>query len=287
MSLDADLAARAVPHGSMLHYSLLFAPETQRHALLVVHAFRTHTLDIAQATREAHVAELRIGWWREELDRIESAAPRHPLGQEVAAVLSRFDLDPAPLRDMLRAADGELAGTPITSWEALGEYCRLGAGAAQRLSAAILAGMADKRDALATFGGRLGEALRLTEILRDVREDANFGRIYLPLEELDKRGLTVASFGEGSNPERQSLFLEAHDRAATMFDGLTETLREGEYAAQTPGLILAALHVALLEKMRRDDFGPGENKPRLSPAWKLWTAWRTARRAARGKGALV
>lgn len=283
MSLDPTLAARAVPRGSMLHYSLLFAPEDKRPALTVVHAFRTLVQGIARATREPQVAQLKLGWWREELDRIDAGKARHPLGTEVAAVAARYEIGLAPFREMLQAAEIELDETAITTWATLGEYGRLGAGAAQRSSAVVLAGAAGKRDALDTFGARLGEAVRLTEILRDVREDANIGRVYLPLEELDRRGLTVASFRAPGDGERQGLLLDAHERAVALLDGLDQLLEEDQLLAQAPGLCLAALHRALLQKMQRCEFEFGEEKPRLNPARRLWIAWRTATRAARRK----
>ena len=283
MTLDPDLAARAVPRGSMLHYSLLFAPEDKRPALTLVHAFRAHLQSIARATREPQVAELKLGWWREELDRIDAGKARHPLGTEVAAVVSRYEIELAPFREMVQAAEMELDETAITSWATLREYCRLGAGAAQRSSAAVLAGAAGRRDALDTFGARLGEAVRLTEILRDVREDANFGRVYLPLEELDKRGLTVASFRAPGAGEQQGLLLDAHERAAALFDGLDELLEDDQVVSLAPSLSLAALHRALLRKMQRCDFEFGEERPRLNPVRRLWIAWHTATRAASGK----
>lgn len=283
MSLDAALAARAVPHGSMLHYSLLFAPEAERYALTVVHAFRVHMLDIVRSTRETQVAEVKIHWWREELDRIEATEPRHPLGREIATVAHRFDLDPTRFRDMLRAAEVELSQTSITTWTELRHYCHLSAGAAQKLCTAILATPPRRNEALTTFASRLGEALKLTQILRDAREDAHFGRVYLPLDELERRGLTVASFKAQPTAEGSSLLGEIHDRAMAAFRDAISSLDARDHAAQTPGLILAALHEKLLEKMKQRNFDDGQRKMGLSPPRKLWIAWRTARRAALGK----
>ncbi len=282
-AIDEPAADHAAPPGSCLQFALLFAPAGQRQGIAILHAFKAHLWTIARSTQEAAVARLKLQWWRDEISRIRSGTPVHPLGRNLADTVRRFHLDGTLLETVFEGAVRELDPAPQHSWDDLDEHCRLSEGALQQLVTQVQAGDASGGPAPA-FAEKLGQAMRLAQILRDFREDAAFGRAYIPLEALDARALRVQGLNEtpDTSPAVRALLEDLCRRADTRLDALGNELSADEFAAQTPSLVLGGLARGLLKKMRQRNFHFGEDKAALPAMQKLWIAWRTARRAARG-----
>jgi phytoene synthase len=276
----ADAIGRGVPPGSLRYFAVLFAAAGARPRVEALYAFEAELRRIVDA--EAHeAAHARLQWWRGELDRLAAGRPTHPLAHALAGLREARDADLGLLHEMLVAADLDLARFTYRNWTELEAYCARAGGALQMLAAATLAGQRGLTDAERDFARRLGSAIRQVEMLRDLTQDAARGRFYAPLD-----ALTAARIEPGSlaHPPADPGCFEFVDtwRSRVRADlaslpSLLVTL--DERTAQRHGLVLAALHARLLERMARSS-GVDSEPAELGPWTRLWTAWRAARRYA-------
>jgi len=133
-------------------------------------------------------------------------------------------------------------------------------------------------DATKIYAHDLGMAFQLTNIIRDVKEDALRDRIYLPQDmlqqfEVDKSTLTAAS----STPQLKRLLSELTNHADQYYQSAMQALPEGDRWNQRSGLIMSAIYHAVLERIRKNDFEVLHGRTSLPTLSKLWIAWRTAR----------
>ena len=156
-------------------------------------------------------------------------------------------------------------------------YCHRVAGIVGLMSAEIF-GYADP--ATRQYARDLGIAFQLTNIVRDVGEDARRGRIYLPQDELARHGVTDAGLLNGeSSAAFRALMAEQVARARAWYGRAIGALPIQDAFAQRPGLIMAAIYRALLDEIARDGYRVLDHRIALTPLRKLWIAWKTARRA--------
>jgi phytoene synthase len=159
----------------------------------------------------------------------------------------------------------------------LERYCHLVAGVVGLLSAEIF-GYRDARTR--SYAHDLGIAFQLTNIIRDVGEDARRGRVYLPEQELAAHGISAAAIVERrGGPGFPALMTTQVARAREWYRRALGALPTVDRHAQRPGLVMAAIYGALLDEIERDGFSVLERRIALTPLRKFWIAWRTARRA--------
>jgi phytoene synthase len=131
-----------------------------------------------------------------------------------------------------------------------------------------------------TYARDLGIAFQLTNIIRDVGEDARRGRIYLPQDELARHGVAPSSLllRDGGDAFH-ALMTEQIDRARHWYERALGALPDADRRAQRPGLIMAGIYRALLDQIERDSDSVLKRRVALTPLRKLWIGWTTARRA--------
>jgi phytoene synthase len=152
-------------------------------------------------------------------------------------------------------------------------YCHRVAGVVGEASALIF-GVTDR--ATLKYANRLGLAFQLTNILRDVGEDARRGRLYLPQDELARFGVSEQDILQARpSPAFVNLMRFQYERAARTYDEAMALLPAADRKAQRPGLIMAAIYRRLLEEVKDDGFRVLEHRIRLTPLTKLWLAWKT------------
>jgi len=118
--------------------------------------------------------------------------------------------------------------------------------------------------------------LQLTNIIRDVGEDARKNRIYLPMDELRQFGVPAADILQGRETgEFRKLMAFEADRARNHYRQALQALPDPDRRSQRPGLIMAAIYRALLEEIERDGFRVLTRKTALTPLRKFWIAWKT------------
>ena len=279
MNPDDYCQRKAAASGSSFYYSFLFLPAEQRRAILALYAFCREVDDLVDECNDTGVARLKLQWWREEIGRAFQGNPQHPVTQALQPHLQRYNLPEEYFREILDGMEMDLTQQRYADFSALALYCYRAAGVVGLLAAEIF-GYRDR--GTLKYATELGTALQLTNILRDVREDARRGRIYLPQDELRAAGAQEEDILRGaSTPRLQALFAQQAARARDYYARAEQSLPEVDRATQRSGLIMAAIYRTLLDEIEDDDFRVLERRVALTPLRKLWIAWKIVRREKR------
>ncbi len=279
MSPDRYCQQRAAASGSSFYYSFLFLPPEQRQAITALYAFCREVDDVVDECRDAGVARIKLDWWRGELERCFAGEPGHPVTRALQAPLAQYNLPREYFTEIIDGMQMDLEQSRYASFSELALYCYRVAGVVGLLSAEIFG---YRERGTLEYAQQLGTAFQLTNILRDVREDARRGRIYIPQEDLERFGVDPRDLLLGSAGERQrELFAFQAQRARRCYRNALDRLPAGDRYAQRAGLIMAAIYQALLDEIEADGFRVLEQSTRLTPLRKLWIAWRTASREKR------
>ena len=264
---------KAAKSGSSFYYSFLFLPPQQRRAITALYAFCREVDDVVDECSDFNVARATLDWWRAEVARVYHGHPEHPVGQALAQIVHSFALPAAQLYEIIDGMEMDLTHNRYGSFDDLALYCHRVAGVVGLLSARIF-GYRDS--ATETYAHELGLAFQLTNIIRDVGEDARRNRIYLPLDELARFKVAESDILDGreSAAFRQLMAFQA-ERADACYRKAYAALPEGDRRAQRTGLVMAAIYHTLLEEIRRDEYRVLNQRIALTPLRKLWIAWKT------------
>lgn len=274
--LDDSLVNRAAPAGSMRYFSLLYAPEDKRDQLCALYVIDAEIRESAQNANH-DVAHTRLSWWRAEIDRLVNGNPQHPATRVLNDAQPVDRMYFAKLHEAMAAADMDLTRMTYSNMRELRAYCSRSGGAIQELMAAQLVAPAALDDASRASANRLGIGVRESEILRDLRQDACQGRVYLPQDRLTAHGVTLEDLRNREIAPRLKNALREYR------DAVQEELRSalGAVGAQLrPLAVLAALHRRLLDRIAAHDYDVATSRIELGPIEKPWVAWRAARRHA-------
>jgi 15-cis-phytoene synthase len=271
--LDDSLVNRAAPAGSMRYFSLLYAPEDKRDQLCALYVIDAEIRESAQSANH-DVAHTRLQWWRGEIDRLVNGNPQHPATRLLndAPPTDRTSFN--KLHETLVAADMDLARMTYSNMGELRAYCSRSGGAIQELMAAQLVAPAALDEAHRSTANRMGIGVRQSEILRDLRQDACEGRVYLPQDRLTEHSVTLEDLrGREVAPRLKTALREYRDAVK---DELQSALASTS-AQLRPLAVLAALHGRLLDRIAANDYDIAIARIELGPIEKPWVAWRTAR----------
>lgn len=270
---------KAASSGSSFYYSFLFLPPQQRKAITALYAFCREVDDVVDECQDPQVAITKLQWWREEVTNLYAGKPQHPVGQALLPHLEHFNLSQEYLLEIIDGMAMDLGQVRYASFKELSLYCYRVASVVGLLAAEIF-GYQDRHTT--KYAHNLGMAFQLTNILRDVGEDARRGRIYLPQDELEQFGVNESDILRGHRTANmQALFTYQAQRARDYYDKAFELLPEQDRYNQRSGLIMAAIYLNTLDKIEKENFPVLERRVSLSPWRKLWVAWRTARKEAR------
>lgn len=270
---------KAAGSGSSFYYSFRFLPADKRSAILALYAFCREVDDVVDECSDPGVARLKLQWWREEIDRAFSGDPQHPVTQALQAQLARYNLPREYFHEIVDGMEMDLDQHRYPSFSELALYCYRVAGVVGLLSVEIFG---YQNRATLKYATELGTAFQLTNIIRDIREDAARGRIYLPMDELARFDVSpqdILGFHYTENFRRLMAFQA--ERARGYYARAYERLPAEDRYAQRSGLIMAAIYEATLTEIERDGFNVMRAHTRLTPLRKLWIAWTTARRERR------
>jgi phytoene synthase len=271
--LDDSLVNRAAPVGSMRYFSLLYAPDDKRDQLCALYVVDAEIRESALSPNH-DVAHTRMQWWRAEIDRLVNGNPQHPATQ----LLNEMTGDRAgfsKLHEVAVAADMDRARMTYSNMRELRAYCSRSGGAMQELMAAQLVAPAPLDDANRATANRLGIGVRQSEILRDLRQDAHDGRVYLPQDQLTEHGVTLEDLRSREVPPRLKAALREYR------DLVKEELQAALAATSAPLrplAVLAAQHRRLLDRIAAHDYHVAAERIDLGPIEKPWVAWRAARK---------
>ena len=264
---------RAAASGSSFYYSFMFLPAARRRAITALYAFCREVDDVVDECTDPGVARTKLAWWREEVTRLYDGKPQHPVTRALADVIAPHGITQDQLLTVIDGMAMDLEYNRYPDFDTLKLYCHRVAGVVGLMSARIF-GYTDPRTL--DYAESLGLAFQLTNIIRDVGEDARRNRVYLPLDELAKFGLDASQIVHGGDSEafRQLMALQV-GRALAAYDEAFTHLPAQDRKAQLPGIIMAAIYRALLEEIRADGCRVLTHRTTLTPLRKLWIAWRT------------
>jgi 15-cis-phytoene synthase len=273
MTPDEYCQQKAVQSGSSFYYSFLFLPSERRRAITALYAFCREVDDTVDECTDVTVARNKLMWWRKEITAMMNGTPSHPVTQALQPHMTAYALDGKHLLAIIDGMEMDLDQTRYLDYAGLKKYCWHVASAVGILSARIFG---VTRDETLQYAEELGLAFQLTNIIRDVGEDARKGRIYLPVNELQQFNVTAADILNAKHSENfEKLMRFQTERAQAAYDTAFALLPAADRRAQRPGLIMAAIYRALLNEIERDGFHVLKQKISLTPIRKLWLAWKT------------
>jgi phytoene synthase len=264
---------RAASSGSSFYYSFLFLPPQQRRAITALYAFCREVDDVVDECSDPNVARMKLAWWRKEIASVHGGAPQHPVACALADVAAGFHLHPEHLQTVIDGMEMDLDCNRYPDFGALRVYCHRVAGVVGLLSAEIF-GYRDPRTL--SYAADLGLAFQLTNIIRDVGEDARRQRIYLPLDEMDRHGVAIADITAARETDSFRRLMEFQiERAMDYYSRAHAALPDIDRRSQRAGLVMAGIYRALLKEVQADGCHVLTRRTSLTPLRKLWIAWTT------------
>lgn len=273
MSPDEYCQHKAAASGSSFYYSFLFLPEDRRRAITALYAFCREVDDVVDDCSDVGVARTKLAWWRNEVAAMYRGEPHHPVARALAALLPRFNLAEERLNEIITGMEMDLDQNRYSDFEALSLYCHRVASVVGLLSAEIFG---YQNPQTLEYAAHLGMALQLTNIIRDVGEDARRDRIYLPSDELARYGVPVTDIAQARETENFRRLIEFQiERALGYYRAAFAKLAPEDRKTQRAGIVMAAIYQTLLEEIRAGGCRVLVQRTSLTPVRKLWIAWRT------------
>ncbi|MDY0975731.1 presqualene diphosphate synthase HpnD [Massilia sp. CFBP9012] len=273
MSPDEYCQQKTVQSGSSFYYSFLFLPPERRRAITALYAFCREVDDTVDEATDGSVARIKLAWWRTEVSKMYSGTPTHPVMLALQPHIATYKLEEKHLLAIVDGMEMDLDQSRYLDYPGLQRYCWHVAGVVGILSASIF-GYTNPQTL--AYAEKLGLAFQLTNIIRDVGDDARKGRIYLPVNELQQFGVTANDLLKLQHSDKfEALMRFQAERAQAIYDEALALLPKEDRRAQRPGLMMAAIYRTLLDEIQRDGFHVLNQRISLTPLRKLWLAWKT------------
>ena len=277
MTPEQYVQHKAAGSGSSFYYAFMFLPQTRRATITAFYAFCREVDDVVDEVSDPGVAAAKLDWWRQETSRAFAGAPSHPVTQALMPLARAHGIAESHLQAVIEGCQMDLDQTRYLDFATLRRYCHLVAGVVGEVAANIFG-----RSSVQTiaYAHTLGRALQLTNIIRDVGDDARRGRIYLPMDEMQRFGVKAAEILQRQAPwgysERFTELMRFQaQRAQDTYDEALALLPEADRESQRPGLMMANIYRTLLREIEDDGFQVLHQRTSLTPLRKLWIAART------------
>ena len=273
MSPDEYCQNKAAQSGSSFYYSFLFLPPEKRRAITALYAYCREVDDVVDECRDADLARATLAWWRQEIAGTFAGAAQHPVAKALIPVVRQFDLPQARFHEIIDGMAMDLQYNRYPDFATLQSYCYRVAGAVGLMAAQIFG----YRD-LATlrYAENLGTAFQLTNIIRDVGEDARRDRVYLPLDELARFDVASSDIVHLRETESFRRLMEFQiDRAREYYQRAFAELPRVDRKSQRTGLVMAAIYQTVLDEIYAGGCKVLNQRTSLTPVRKLWIAWKT------------
>lgn len=272
MTPDQYCQDKAARSGSSFYYAFLFLPPARRLAITALYAFCREVDDVVDECTDIGVARTKLAWWRTQIAQMYQGSPTHPVTKALAPHLISFDITEPRLQAVITGMEMDLDISRYSTWQELETYCWHAAGVVGELSAGIF-GYQDSQTL--TYASKLGLAFQMTNIIRDVGDDARRGRIYLPQEDLSRFNVKAADISAGKHtPEFESLLEFEAERARELYRAAAQNLPSIDRRSQRPGLMMAAIYATLLDEIQDERWQVLDRRIALTPLRKFWLAWR-------------
>ena len=277
MTPEQYVQDKAAKSGSSFYYAFLFLPPPQRAAITAFYAFCREVDDVVDEVSDPGVAATKLAWWRKETTESYAGRPSHPAMKALMPHAPTYGIQLSHLHAVIDGCQIDLEQSRFLDFAGLARYCHLVAGVVGEVAANIFGRTSD---ATIEYAHGLGLAMQLTNIIRDVGDDARRGRIYLPVSELQRFDVKASEILNRTAPfgysERFTALMKFQaERAHRCYDNALAKLPEADRASQKPGLMMANIYRTLLREIEADNFQVLHQRTSLTPLRKLWIAMRT------------
>jgi 15-cis-phytoene synthase len=264
---------KAAASGSSFYYAFLFLPQDRRAAITAFYAFCREVDDVVDEVTDPGVAHTKLQWWQNEVKQAFADRPTHPVMQALMPHAASFGIEARHLEAVIEGCQMDLAQNRYLDFAGLAKYAHLVAGIVGEVAARIFG---QHEPATTAYAHKLGLAFQLTNIIRDVGEDALRGRIYLPVSELQRFDVKVHEILKREYSERFTALMKFQtDRALALYDEALALLPAADRRSQKPGLMMASIYRSLLREIASDGYQVLHQRVSLTPLRKFWLAWKT------------
>ena len=272
MTPEQYVQQKAAASGSSFYYAFLFLPRPRREAITAFYAFCREVDDVVDEVSDPGVAHRKLAWWQGEVAQAFKGQPTHPVTQALMRHAGAYQIEPRHLLGVIEGCQMDLEQSRYLDYLGLQRYCHLVAGVVGEVAARIFG---QTQEATTQYAHTLGQALQLTNIIRDVGEDAMRGRIYLPVNELQQFDVKAHEVLKREYSERfVALMRFQAERAHRLYDQALALLPAADRRAQKPGLMMASIYRTLLREIEHENFHVLHQRISLTPLRKFWLAWK-------------
>ena len=273
MTPEQYVQQKAAASGSSFYYAFLFLPKERRAAITAFYAFCREIDDVVDEVVDPGVAATKLAWWHTEVIKSFAGQPTHPVMKALMPLTAAYQIEARHLAAVVDGCQMDLEQNRYLDFPGLQRYCHLVAGIVGEVAARIF-GQTDP--ATTAYAHKLGLAFQMTNIIRDVGEDALRGRIYLPVNELQRFDVKVHEILKRQYSERFSALMQFQtERALAVYDEALAMLPAADRRAQKPGLMMASIYRTLLREIAADNYQVLHQRVSLTPLRKFWLAWKT------------
>ncbi|MEY3782064.1 MAG: hypothetical protein RIS97_242 [Pseudomonadota bacterium] len=279
MTPEQYVQEKAAASGSSFYYAFLFLPKPRRAAITAFYAFCREVDDVVDEMVDHGVAATKLAWWAAEVAKAFGGNPSHPVMKALLPHCAIYGIEERHLQAVIDGCQMDLSQTRYLDYPNLQQYCHLVAGVVGEVAANIF-GQSDPKTT--EYAHKLGQAFQLTNIIRDVGEDARRGRIYLPMSELQQFDVkahellkyTPATALPDFDARFQALMAFQAHRAHGLYDEAFTLLPKADRHTQKPGIMMASIYRTLLREIDLEKFAVLNQRISLTPLRKLWLAWK-------------
>ena len=272
MTPEEYVQQKAAASGSSFYYAFLFLPKPRRTAITAFYAFCREVDDVVDETSDPGVAATKLAWWQTEVIRAYAGQAQHPVMRALMPCAREYGIEERQLLAVIDGCRMDLDQTRYLAFPTLEKYCHLVAGIVGEVSARIFG---QTRPETTEYAHKLGLAFQLTNIIRDVGEDAMRGRIYLPISELQQFDVKAHEISRRTYSDRFVALMKFQaERAHGLYDEALALLPAEDRRAQKPGLMMASIYRTLLREIEHDGFQVLHQRVSLTPLRKFWLAWK-------------
>ena len=263
---------KAASSGSSFYYAFLFLPPHRRAAITAFYAFCREIDDVVDEVPDPGVAATKLAWWQTEVKRAYEGSAQHPVMLALMPCAHEFGIQAGHLLSVIEGCQMDLTQTRYLDYPGLQRYCHLVAGVVGEVAARIFG---QSQEETTHYAHQLGLAFQLTNIVRDVGEDALRGRIYLPVNELQQFNVSAKDILERrDSPAFQALMSFQYERAQNLYEQALADLPAADWRSQKPGLMMASIYRTLLVEIQAAGFPVLRQRVALTPLRKFWLAWK-------------
>ena len=264
---------KAAASGSSFYYSFMFLPPDKRRAITALYAFCREVDDVVDESTDEQVARTTLNWWRAQVAEIYGGKPQHPVALALVPMVKKYNLAQEHLLEIIDGMEMDLNQPCYADFKSLQLYCYRVASVVGLLAAEIF-GYTNRNTQ--KYAHDLGIAFQLTNIIRDMGEDARRGRIYVPQDELAQFGVHTRDILDGRESDAFHKLMQFQiERAQRYYLQAFDLLPTADRKAQSTTLIMSAIYRATLNEIVTSGCHVLKERISLTPLRKLWLAWKT------------